>query len=422
MTLQALILGDQKIETETQRRKILLGAYLIFTFLGLDFFFLVVSIINPYGESWSLFGGVFVSMICLWLIRNGKIDAAIFLHLIRSNFVAFYFSVIDVDPYQTATYVYFFSSSIGALAVFGYQERWKGISFSLLSFALFLIAFFDHSRFSVDNAHFYFIVNFSIVLIIGMVIMMFFDQLVFSSEKAIVRKNSELIEANTELVKTNTELDRFVYSASHDLRAPLSSMLGLIEIAQNASDPNEVSQYLDMVKGRVNVLDSFIRQIVDYSRNSRLEPKIEPVDVRALVEEVLDQLRFLPGFESVKTEIHLPETWKISSEKNRLKIILENIISNAFKYRNPSNGFCHVKISGKEIENTNVFEIEDNGVGIPQEHVGKVFEMFYRAHEVSQGSGLGLYIVKETIGKLGGSIHVRSQVGKGSMFSFILPK
>jgi signal transduction histidine kinase len=124
----------------------------------------------------------------------------------------------------------------------------------------------------------------------------------------------------------------------------------------------------------------------------------------------------------VKTEIDLPETWKISSEKNRLKIILENIISNAFKYRNPSNGFCHVKISGKEIENTNVFEIEDNGVGIPQEHVAKVFEMFYRAHEVSQGSGLGLYIVKETIGKLGGSIHVRSQVGKGSMFSFILPK
>ncbi len=422
MRLQTLVLGSQKIETESQRRKILLGAYLIFTFLGLDFFFLIISLINPYGESWSLFGGVFVSMICLWLIRNGKIDAAIFLHLVRSNFVAFYFSVIDTDPYQTATYVYFFASSIGALAVFGFEERWKGIGFSLLSFVLFLIAFFDRSRFSVDNAHFYFIVNFSIVLIIGMIIMIFFDQMVVSSEKAIVRKNSELTEANAELIKANQELDRFVYSASHDLRAPLSSMLGLIEITQRSNDPHEINQYLEMVKGRVNVLDSFIKQIVDYSRNSRLEPKIERFDVRSLVEEIVEQLRFLPDFESVQIGVDLPTSWGIASEKNRLKIILENIISNAIKYRNPSSGSCRLKISGNESENAYQFEIEDNGIGIPENHLLKVFDMFYRAHEGSHGSGLGLYIVKETVAKLGGSVGVKSQVGKGSVFSIVLPK
>lgn len=422
MTLHALILGNQKIETESQRRKILLGAYLIFSFLGLDFFFLIISFINPYGESWSLFVGVFVSMGCLWLIRNGKIDAAIFLHLLRSNFVAFYFSVIDTDPYQTATYVYFFSSSIGALAVFGFEERWKGIGFSMLSFVLFLIAFFDPSRFSVDNAHFYFVVNFSIVLLIGMVIMMFFDQLVVSSEKAIVRKNSELTEANSELIKANRELDRFVYSASHDLRAPLSSMLGLIEIIQRTKDPQEINQYLEMVKGRVNTLDSFIKQIVDYSRNSRIEPKIEPVDVKGLVEESVEQLQFLSGFESVKIDMNLPTPWTIASEKNRLKIIFENIISNAIKYRNPSNSSCRLKISGTESEKAYHFEVEDNGIGISQEHLNRIFDMFYRAHEGSHGSGLGLYIVKETVVKLGGSVEVKSQVGKGSTFSFVLPK
>lgn len=422
MTLQSLILGSQKIETESQRRKILLGAYLIFAFLGLDFFFLIVSFVNPYGESWSLFGGVFLSMFCLWLIRNGKIDVAIFLHLLRSNLIAFYFSVIDTDPYQTATYLYFFASSIGALAVFGFKERWKGIGFSLLSFVLFMIAFFDRTRFTVDNPHFYFIVNFSIVLSIGMVIMMFFDQLVVSSEKVIVRKNSELMDANAELIKANRELDRFVYSASHDLRAPLSSMLGLIEITQRTKDPQEVDRYLEMVKGRVYVLDSFIKQIVDYSRNSRLEPKIEPVEVRSLAEEAVEQLRFLPGFESVKIGIDLPASWIIASEKNRLKIIFVNIISNAIKYRNPSNGSCWLKISGSESQEVYHFEIEDNGIGIPPEHVPKVFDMFYRAHEGSQGSGLGLYIVKETVAKLGGTIEVKSIVGKGSTFTIGLTK
>jgi signal transduction histidine kinase len=422
MTLQSLVLGDQKIETEPQKRKILLGAYLIFTFLGLDFFFLIVSLVNPLGESWSLLAGVFISIICLALIRTGKIDAAIFLHLLRSNFVVFYFSMIDTDPYQTATYVYFFISCIGALAVFGYKERWKGLGFSFLSFALFLIAYFDRSRFSVNDTHFYFILNFSIVLLIGMAIMMFFDRLVAASEKAIVQKNLELIEANSELLKTNKELDRFVYSASHDLRAPLSSMLGLIEIAQKTEDHKEVNQYLQMIKGRVLVLDAFIRQIVDYSRNSRLEPKIEPVEVKSVIDEVVEQLKFLPDFESVKIKIDLPEAWSIASEKNRLKIIFENIISNAIKYRNQTNGIGHLKITGKETDLFHNFEIEDNGIGIAPEHVTKVFEMFYRAHEGSQGSGLGLYIVKETITKLGGSIDVKSQVGKGSTFMIGLPK
>jgi len=199
-------------------------------------------------------------------------------------------------------------------------------------------------------------------------------------------------------------------------------MLGLIEITKKTKDPKEIDEYLEMVKGRVYVLDSFIKQIVNYSRNSRLEPITERIDVLSLVDETIEQLRFLPGFESVHIDVELPDTWTINSEKNRLKIIFENIISNAIKYRNSSNGLCRLKISGKENENAYLFEIEDNGIGIPQEHVAKVFDMFYRAHEGSQGSGLGLYIVKETIAKLGGSVDVKSQVGKGSVFSFLLPK
>jgi signal transduction histidine kinase len=422
MTLQNLLLGNQNIETESQRRKILLSAYLIFTFLGVDAFFLIISAINPEGESWSLLLGTLISLICLWLIRRGNPNTAISLHLVRSNGVTFYFSLIDSDPYQTATYVYFISSSLGALAIFGYEERWKGIGFSLLSFALFMIAYFDYSRFSVNDVHFYFVVNFSIVLLIGMLIMMFYGRLVSDSEKAIVQKNAELLQTNSELVKTNQELDRFVYSASHDLRAPLSSMLGLVEIAQYAKKEDEARLYLEMIKGRVRVLDTFIKQIVDYSRNSRLEPEITTFDVHDLLDEVQDHLKFLPEFEKVEVGFNLPSAWQIRSERNRLKTVFENIFSNAIKYRNRNGDNSSLKISGTENENTYRFEIADNGIGIPEQHLKKVFDMFFRAHEGSQGSGLGLYIVKETLAKLGGSIVVRSQIGEGSVFTIELPK
>jgi len=172
----------------------------------------------------------------------------------------------------------------------------------------------------------------------------------------------------------------------------------------------------------VLVLDSFIREIIDYSRNSRIEPKIEPVQVRSLIEEVVDQLKFLPGSGSMQVDIDLAGSWSIPSDKNRLKVVFDNIISNAIKYRNPSNEVCSLRISGTEKEHTHVIQIEDNGIGIPEEHVPRVLEMFYRAHETSQGSGLGLYIVKETLAKLGGSVELKSQVGAGSLFTIMLPK
>jgi len=348
MTLQSLILGDQRIDTERQKRKVLLGAYLILTFLGVDTFFFFMNALNPEGEPWALLLGSLISVVCLGLIRRGWINTAIFLYLIRSNLVTFYFSLIDTDPYQTGTFAYFIPSSLGALAVFGYGERWKGIGFSLLSFLLFLTAFLDPSRFTVDNAHFYFIVNVSIVLLVGMLIILFFDHLVVGSERVILRKNEELVEANKELLKTNKELDLFVYSASHDLRAPLSSMLGLIEIVQFTKDPEETRRYLELIKGRVQVLDSFIREIIDYSRNSRIEPKIEPVQVRSLIEEVIEQLQFLPGSGSMRLDIDLARSWSIPSDKIRLKVVFDNIISNAIKYRNPSNEVCSLRISAKE--------------------------------------------------------------------------
>ena len=103
---------------------------------------------------------------------------------------------------------------------------------------------------------------------------------------------NEILVKNDLLSKTNQELDRFVYSASHDLKAPLSSMLGLIEVAQRTDDPEEIKMCLGMMRGRINILDDFIREIIDYSRNARLELKKDKFSLLELTKEVVDGLLF----------------------------------------------------------------------------------------------------------------------------------
>jgi signal transduction histidine kinase len=268
MKIQRYIFGSNVIETESQKRKITLGAYLILIYIGVDLFFFCVNLFNPEGEPASLFIGFLISFFCLLLLRWKMINLAIFLHLVRCNAFAFYFSVIDEDPMHTGSYLYFIPSSLGALAVFGYRERVYGIGFTILSFALFIVAIFKPAEFNPGQAHFYLIVSFSIVMIIGLLIIIFFDRMVTKSERT-------LIEKNRELTKVNQELDRFVYSASHDLRAPLSSIDGLIELSKR--DINNRDEYLGLMKGRILVMDKLIHDIIDYSRNTRVPPVNEKI-------------------------------------------------------------------------------------------------------------------------------------------------
>ncbi len=412
--IQEFILGNQAIKTETQKRKIVLGAYLILMYLGVDFFFFIVNIFNPEGEPLSLFFGFFVSVICLVLLRYQKTNTAIIIHLIRCNALAFYFSYIDLDPLQTGTYIFFIPSSLGALAVFGYRERWAGIGFTILSYGLFLIAIFKPSQFSPSQAHFYFIVDFLIALLIGILIIVFFDRLVIQSETEILAKNAEL-------TKINAELDRFVYSASHDLRAPLSSISGLIQLAEKSADPKEMEQYLNLMKGRIERLEQFIRDIINFSRNVRSEVSHEVVRVRELVHEIFDSLKFINGADALELRDDLEEDLVLVTDKTRLQIVLFNLISNAIQYRDPFKEMAYIKFSSKLANDGLLLQMEDNGVGIDPLHQARVFDMFYRASQNSKGSGLGLYIAREAMDKLGGTISLKSALGEGTCFMLGFP-
>lgn len=237
------------------------------------------------------------------------------------------------------------------------------------------------------------------------------------------RKNAEqqVIEQNILLAKTNAELDRFVYSTSHDLRAPLSSVLGLISIAEKTQDPQEVRQCLTMMKERIHHLEEFIHEIIDYSRNSRVEVKRIHTNLYELVNDVVEKLRHAEGSENIFVKYDIPKDLDLKTDESRLKVVLNNLIGNSIKYSDADkeNQFISVKTS-KAQDHVSIF-VEDNGVGISQEHHSKIFDMFYRASEKSQGSGLGLYIVRETVQKLGGNISFESTLGQGTKFEIVIP-
>jgi len=259
-----------------------------------------------------------------------------------------------------------------------------------------------------------FITNFFIATVLCVLIFFFLLNINHHTEKEILLKN-ELLS------KTNEELDRFVYSASHDLKAPLSSMRGLIEIAQRTDDPEEVKLCLGMMKTRINNLDDFILEIIDYSRNSRVEIKKEKFNLLDLVKEVVDSLRYADGFENIYFKLDVPVDIEVNSDRGRLKVVLNNLVGNSLKYNDANKEEKLVELKTSYQNNSLVIQVNDNGIGIAEEHQPKIFDMFYRATERSQGSGLGLYIAKETIEKLGGKISLTSKVGQGTNFSVAIP-
>lgn len=236
------------------------------------------------------------------------------------------------------------------------------------------------------------------------------------------RKMAEekILFQNELLAKANKELDHFVYSVSHDLRAPLSSILGLTHIYSLAGDQAERDKIVTMVNDRAQVLDRFIREVLDYSRNTRLELHMQPVILAEVIHELLKGLDHMDGIESVNIEMDVPEDVSIVTDRERIKVVLSNLLANAVHYRDPSKK-SFIRILGSVSDGALYMEIQDNGIGIRKEHQERIFEMFYKAHDRSEGTGLGLYIVMETIQRLKGTIHVRSEYTEGTTFMLRVP-
>lgn len=242
-------------------------------------------------------------------------------------------------------------------------------------------------------------------------------------EKLVRRRTQELEKTNEELKLRNSELDRFVYSASHDLSSPLKSILGLINVAKLENPGEDQLKYLNMMQKSVDKLESFIEEVIQYSRNARLPIRHESYQFEAFTNDILQGYQYISNYDKISFEIEDSTGKPISTDGMRLKIILNNLISNAIKFHKMDvHAKPIVKIKREIISNSDVITVEDNGSGIQSEYSEKVFEMFFRGTEEIPGSGLGLYILKEIVNRLNGTVNVKSKVGMGTTFTVTLPR
>jgi signal transduction histidine kinase len=176
------------------------------------------------------------------------------------------------------------------------------------------------------------------------------------------------------------------------------------------------------MKTSAEKLDGFILDILDYSRNARTEVNSEEIDFRELFNDVKTHLKFMgTGNRNVDVRLVIESKRPFYSDRSRLSVVLNNLISNGIRYCNPVEGQPFVLLHVSSDDNGTTLSIADNGIGIDSKYHEKIFDMFYRVSQKSAGSGLGLYIVKETVEKLRGTLRFESEPGKGTKFIIFLP-
>jgi signal transduction histidine kinase len=229
----------------------------------------------------------------------------------------------------------------------------------------------------------------------------------------------ELQRMNDELVKRNTELDKFLYSTSHDLRSPISSILGLVNLARVDKAPHIKSAYLNMIESCSRRQDYFIREIMDQSQNRKGALTREPILFSTLIEETFGQLDS-DNHGDYEKLVDIKQDEPFFCDRWRMQVILNNLLSNAIRHRNGHTPL--VKIEARVDNRTAFVRINDNGKGIGEEHLSNLGKMFYRATDQGAGSGLGLYIVRETLQRLAGSMNIQSRVGEGTSVELRIPE
>lgn len=236
----------------------------------------------------------------------------------------------------------------------------------------------------------------------------------------IQRKSHLLEKRNGELQKLNEELDRFIYSSAHDLKSPLASMAGLVHLAQREMNVPEHNHYFEKMRLSIEKMEGFIRDITDYAKNKRQQIRPEKINLAGILDDIFQSFQFIPQSELIDKRIDIRGS-DLYTDKTRLEIILKNLISNAIRYADPTreHPYIHIDILCGPHEAT--IRIADNGIGIGEEHVSKIFDMFYRANDHAKGSGIGLFLVRESVKMLRGTIGVESVLGEGTVFVLHLP-
>jgi two-component system, sensor histidine kinase and response regulator len=230
-----------------------------------------------------------------------------------------------------------------------------------------------------------------------------------------------LANKNNELQRAYDELDKFAYSVTHDMRGPLLSVTGALDIIKHSNNIDEIKEFLALIDKSIQKLDDFVKNVHEYYTLKRGKLVFTEVDFNKIVADLSEIFELTGWLRDVKfiTEVKQEEPFR--TDVNTLMIVLNNLLSNAFKYQRKNEQDKFVDLEIRVEKNTAHIRVTDNGIGIQEMYLKDIFNMFFRATSEASGSGFGLYNVKDALKRLGGTVTVESVPDQGSSFHVVIP-
>lgn len=237
----------------------------------------------------------------------------------------------------------------------------------------------------------------------------------------ILEREAKAQKDKTEIIeKKNAELDSFFYRVSHDLKGPIASLLGLNNLIKLEVKDEHIQRYFNMYQTQIMRINNIVMDLIDLTRMNNQEENKVRIDFETLLDECIQSYHYVENFNAIRfikkidKDINFYSVWAI------VNTILQNLVENAIKYASPAKD-SFVLVSIRNLGNQICIEVEDNGIGIQADYQSRVFNMFFRANDQVQGTGLGLYILKRAVERLNGEVRFESDVRYGTKFTVLLP-
>jgi len=252
----------------------------------------------------------------------------------------------------------------------------------------------------------------------------------FNEELAVMNEelqsaNEELGATNLQLTRTNVDLDNFIYTASHDLKAPITNIEGLLQALRSELPVAQTSEVVYILSLMQDSVDRFKRTIEHLTEVSKLQKEhgqgATPVRLAEVIQNVQLDLAPLIKETGAQVAVEVPAFVTLTFSEKNLRSVVYNLLSNALKYRHPDR-VPQVRLFSRTQGHHLVLEVQDNGLGLDLARDHELFTMFQRYHTHVEGSGIGLYMVKKIVENAGGRIEVESQLGYGSTFFVYFPR
>jgi len=373
------------------------------------------------GSAYALYDYIFSEYILLF-IDSGTIAIFLGIYLINkrrhyktAKIILFAFSntflfcYTDILPRDFGNYFYFFPLMAMSYLLFqNKQEREIRLLFIFMpTIFLIILELFDYNVFGniqiIDSSYgadSYTLNMFISFLFLGLTITYLFHI------------NQSIKDR---LLKSNKELELFFYRTSHDLKAPLSTTTGLLNLAHMTNNTDEIKQYLSHITGSIEQLNNLLNDLIEITKVRSGEVVKQKVSLVQLINETTEmEGDILSGKVAIIKDL---EVKYVLADPSYLRLVFRNLINNAIKYRRNIPAPQIIIRTEKTSDHGTIIVVEDNGIGIDTEATDHIFDMFFRGTDkIKTGVGLGLFIVKNAIEKMGGDIKVESVPDEGTRF------